>query len=53
MFTFLRRTPLRVKLVASVLALVAFAHHRTIEKLEARVALDRLQTALPGVLSDT
>jgi hypothetical protein len=36
-----------------LLALVAFAHHRTIEKLEARVALDRLRTALPGVLSDT
>ena len=35
-----------------LLALVAFVHQRTIEKLEARVALDRLRTALPGVLSD-
>ena len=34
------------------LALVDFAHQRTIEKLEARVALDRLHTALPGVLPD-
>jgi hypothetical protein len=36
-----------------LLALVDFAHQRTIEKLEAQAALDRLQTALPGVLSDT
>jgi hypothetical protein len=36
-----------------LLALVDFAHQRTREKLEARVALDRLQTALPGVLPDT
>jgi hypothetical protein len=36
-----------------LLALVGFAHQRTIEKLEAQAALDRLQTALPGVLSDT
>ena len=35
-----------------LLALVAFAHQRTIEKLEARVALDHLRTALPGVLPD-
>ena len=35
-----------------LLALVDFAHQRTIEKLEAQAALDRLQTALPGVLSD-
>jgi hypothetical protein len=35
-----------------LLALVDFAHQRTIEKLEARVALDRLHTALPGVLPD-
>lgn len=35
-----------------LLALVDFAHQRTIEKLEARVALDRLRTALPGVLPD-
>lgn len=36
-----------------LLALVDFAHKRTFEKLEAQVALDRLRTALPGVLSDT
>ena len=36
----------------ALLALVDFAHQRTIEKLEARVALDRLHTALPGVLLD-
>ena len=35
-----------------LLALVDFAHQRTIEKLEAQVALDRLRTALPGVLPD-
>jgi hypothetical protein len=35
-----------------LLALVDFAQQRTIEKLEARVALDRLHTALPGVLPD-
>ena len=35
-----------------LLALVDFAHQRTREKLEARVALDRLHTALPGVLPD-
>ena len=35
-----------------LLALVDFAHKRTIEKLEAQAALDRLRTALPGVLSD-
>lgn len=35
-----------------LLALVDFAHQRTIEKLEARVALDRLRTALPGGLFD-
>jgi hypothetical protein len=32
---------------------IDFAHQRTIEKLEAQVALDRLRAALPGVLSDT
>ena len=36
-----------------LLALVDFAHQRTLEKLEAQVALDRLRTALPDVLSDT
>jgi hypothetical protein len=35
-----------------LLALVDFAHQRTMEKLEAQVALDRLRTALPGVLPD-
>ena len=35
-----------------LLALVDFVHQRTIEKLEAQVALARLRTALPGVLSD-
>jgi hypothetical protein len=35
-----------------LLALVDFAHKRTIEKLEAQAALDRLRTALPGLLSD-
>jgi hypothetical protein len=35
-----------------LLALVDFAHQRTIEKPEARLALDRLHTALPGVLPD-
>jgi len=35
-----------------LLALIDFAHKRTIEKLEAQAALDRLRTALPGVLSD-
>jgi hypothetical protein len=35
-----------------LLALVDFAHKRVIEKLEAQAALDRLRTALPGVLSD-
>jgi hypothetical protein len=35
-----------------LLALVGFAHQRTLEKLEARAALERLRTALPGVLSD-
>jgi hypothetical protein len=35
-----------------LLALVDFAHQRTIEKLEAQVALDCLRAALPGVLSD-
>ena len=36
-----------------LLALVDFAHQRTIEKLEAQVALDRLRTALPDLLCDT
>jgi hypothetical protein len=35
-----------------LLALVDFAHKRTIEKLEAQAALDRLRAALPGVLSE-
>ena len=35
-----------------LLALIDFAHKHTIEKLEAQAALDRLRTALPGVLSD-
>ncbi|MGH8056233.1 MAG: hypothetical protein ACREOH_03200 [Candidatus Entotheonellia bacterium] len=35
-----------------LLALVDFAHKRTIEKLEAQVALARLRTALPGLLSE-
>ncbi len=37
---------------AELLALIDFAHKRTIEKLEAQAALDRLRTALPGLLSD-
>lgn len=36
-----------------LLALVDFAHKRTMEKLEAQAALDRLRTALPSMLSDT
>lgn len=35
-----------------LLALVDFAHQRTLEKLEAFVALDRLRIALPGVFPD-
>lgn len=35
-----------------LLALVDFAHRRTVETLEAQAALDRLRTAFPGVLSD-
>jgi hypothetical protein len=35
-----------------LLALVDFAHKRTVEKPEARAAIKRLRTALPGVLSD-
>lgn len=35
-----------------LLALVAFARQRTVEKLEAQVALDRLRTVLPDVVSD-
>ena len=35
-----------------LLALVDFAHKRTIEKLDAQAALDRLRAALPGVLSE-
>jgi hypothetical protein len=35
-----------------LLALVAFTHQRTIEKLEAQVALDRLRTALPEMMPD-
>jgi hypothetical protein len=35
-----------------LLTLVEFAQKRTIEKLEAQAALDRLRTVLPGVLSD-
>jgi hypothetical protein len=33
-------------------ALVDFVHKRTIEKLEAQVALTRLRTAIPGVVPD-
>jgi hypothetical protein len=36
----------------ALLALVDFAHQRTIEKLEAQAALEHLRTALPGMLSD-
>ena len=35
-----------------LLALVDFAQKRTIEKLEAQVALARLRAALPGLVSD-
>jgi hypothetical protein len=35
-----------------LLALVDFAQKRTIEKLEAQVALARLRTALPGLFTD-
>jgi hypothetical protein len=35
-----------------LLALIDFAHKRTIEKLEAQAALNRLRTVLPGVLSN-
>ena len=42
----------RKEFLGPALALVDFAHQRTIEKLEARVALDRLRTVLPGVLPD-
>jgi hypothetical protein len=35
-----------------LLALVEFAHKRTLEKLEAQAALDRLRAALPDLLSD-
>jgi hypothetical protein len=35
-----------------LLALVDFVHKRTIEKLEAQVALSRLRTAIPGVVPD-
>jgi hypothetical protein len=35
-----------------LLALVAFAQQRTIEKLEAQVALDRLRAALPDLVPD-
>ena len=35
-----------------LLALVAFAQKRTVEKLEARVALQRLRTAIPGLVAD-
>ena len=35
-----------------LLALVDFVHKRTIEKLEAQVALARLRTAIPGVVPD-
>lgn len=37
---------------AELLALVAFTHQRTLEKLEAQVALDRLHTALPEMVLD-
>lgn len=36
----------------ALLALVDFAHQRTIEKLEAKTALEHLRIALPGMLSD-
>ena len=36
-----------------LLALVDFAHKRTIEKLEAQTALGRLRLVLPGLLTDT
>jgi hypothetical protein len=35
-----------------LLALVDFTHKRTIEKLEAQAALERLRTEFPGVLPD-
>ena len=35
-----------------LLALVEFSHKRTIEKLEAQTALDRLRVALPDLFSD-
>ena len=35
-----------------LLALVDFVHKRTIEKLEAQVALSRLRTAIPGIVPD-
>jgi hypothetical protein len=35
-----------------LLALADFAHKRTIEKLEAQAALDRLRAALPNVLPE-
>ena len=35
-----------------LLALVEFAQKRTIEKLEAQMALARLRAALPGLVSD-
>lgn len=35
-----------------LLALVDFVHKRTIEKLEAQVALSRLRTVIPGVVPD-
>jgi hypothetical protein len=35
-----------------LLALVDFAHKRTIEKLEAQTALSRLRSAIPGVLPE-
>lgn len=35
-----------------LLALVAFAQKRTIEKLEARTALERLRAVLPGLFAE-
>jgi hypothetical protein len=35
-----------------LLALVDFSHKRTIEKLEAQLALARLRAALPNMLTD-
>lgn len=36
-----------------LLALVDFAHKRTVEKLEAQAALSRLRATLPGLLPES